>query len=172
MAIRNGDCEGAIVVASTTFFAAPTAIFRMQAGIGSASGRCATFSDNADGFLPSEGAAAIVIQRVKDASGPCYGRIRGSAVVQDGRSLGFSAPNPEAQVRLLKAGLKNAACNPDDVSYIEGEEPKGYHAADDVYSSFCSQHMALALLLETLWNSTRYKGSIHNRGPDHLWLAP
>ena len=121
MAIRNGDCEGAIVVASTTFFAAPTAVFRMQAGIGSPSGRCATFSDNADGFLPSEGAAAIVIQRSADVSGSYYASIRGTAVVQDGRSLGFSAPNPEAQVRLLQAGLKNAACAADDVSYIEGE---------------------------------------------------
>ncbi|KAF7798039.1 hypothetical protein EIP86_009251 [Pleurotus ostreatoroseus] len=119
MAVRNGDCEGAIVVASTTFFAAPTAVFRMQAGIGSPSGRCATFSDNADGFLPSEGAAAIVIQRSADISGSYYARIRGTAVVQDGRSLGFSAPNPEAQVRLLQAGLKNAACAADDVSYIE-----------------------------------------------------
>jgi acyl transferase domain-containing protein len=106
-------------MASVSFFDPSTAIYRKSAGIGSMSGRCATFSANADGFLPSEGVAAIVIQRKRDVKGPGLARIRASAVNQDGRSMGFAAPNPAAQARLLEMGLKRAGCTPDDISYFE-----------------------------------------------------
>ena len=83
------------------------------------SGRCATFSASADGFLPSEGVAAIVIQRKRDINGPSLARIRSTAINQDGRSMGFAAPNPAAQAKLLEMGLKRAGCTPDDISYLE-----------------------------------------------------
>ena len=119
LAIKNGDCEAAIVIAATTFFSPTTAIYRKSAGIGSVSGRCATFSASADGFLPSEGVAAIVIQRGHDAEGPSLARVRATAVNQDGRSMGFAAPNPAAQAKLLEMGLKRAGVTPDDISYME-----------------------------------------------------
>ncbi len=95
-------------------------MFRSYAGIASPLGRCATFSSDADGFLPSEGAAALVLQREADVSGPIYARIRATALAQDGRSQGFAAPNPDAQSRLLSTGLRKAGLTPDDVSYLEG----------------------------------------------------
>ncbi|KAA1472727.1 thiolase-like protein [Dentipellis sp. KUC8613] len=119
LAIKNGDCDGAIVIAGTTHFSAAGELFRSYAGIASKTGRCATFSQDANGFLPSEGAAAVVIQRVGDAVSQPYAKIRGSAVGQDGRSPNFFAPNASAQTALLQKALKNAGVHPNDISYFE-----------------------------------------------------
>ncbi|TFY50320.1 hypothetical protein EVG20_g11587, partial [Dentipellis fragilis] len=110
---------GAIVIAGTTHFSAAGEIFRSYAGIASKTGRCATFSQDANGFLPSEGAAAVVIQRAGDAVSSPYAKIRGSAVGQDGRSPNFFAPNASAQTALLQKALKNAGAHPNDISYFE-----------------------------------------------------
>ena len=61
-----------------------------------------------------------MIQKAKHSHGQIYAQIRGTAVVQDGRSLSFASPNPDAQVQLLERGLRNAKCEPHEVSYVEG----------------------------------------------------
>lgn len=120
-AIRNGDCEAAVVIAVTTHFYPAGAIFRSQNGIASANGKCTPFYDSADGFVPSEGAAAIVLQRSADAQVPAYGCIRATSVTQDGTSRGFFSPNPVAQRRLLDATLEKARCSPEDIMVLEGQ---------------------------------------------------
>jgi len=117
--IMNGDCEAALVISSTTHLSPAGPMFRREAGIASPSGKCATFSSDADGFLPSEGAVALVLQRMEDAKTPPYASIRASAIGQDGRSHGFTAPNVEAQARLLKEGLRRGKCHPNDISFFE-----------------------------------------------------
>ncbi|KIJ54123.1 hypothetical protein M422DRAFT_154033, partial [Sphaerobolus stellatus SS14] len=121
LAIRNGDCDAAIVIASTTHFHPSGALFRSQNGIVSPSGKCMPFSDMADGFVASEGAAAIVLQKASDplARGMTYGVVKATTVTQDGRSRGFYAPNPEAQKRLLETVLDKAGAGPNDISYLE-----------------------------------------------------
>ncbi|EPQ51410.1 hypothetical protein GLOTRDRAFT_49200 [Gloeophyllum trabeum ATCC 11539] len=119
--IEAGDCEAALVIAATTHLMPSAAIFRSRAGIGSRSGKCSTFSEDADGFLPSEACTAIFIQRRRDISVTPYARIRGTAVGQDGRSLGFTAPNAAAQADVLQKALTTSGCVPDDIYYYEGK---------------------------------------------------
>ena len=45
--------------------------------------------------------------------------VRGSAVNQDGRSNGLMAPNPAAQMAVLRAACANAGVQPRDVDYVE-----------------------------------------------------
>ena len=45
--------------------------------------------------------------------------VRGSAVNQDGRSNGLMAPNPAAQMAVLRAAYANAGVEPRDVDYVE-----------------------------------------------------
>jgi acyl transferase domain-containing protein len=120
MAIRNGDCDAAIVVAATTHLHPAGALFRAHNGIVSPTGICAPFSDRADGFVASEGAAAIVLQKAEDARTQPYGSIMASALTQDGTSRGFFAPNPTAQVRLLRKVLSKAAISAKQISFVEG----------------------------------------------------
>jgi phthiocerol/phenolphthiocerol synthesis type-I polyketide synthase A len=45
--------------------------------------------------------------------------VRGSAVNQDGRSNGLMAPNPAAQMAVLRAACSNAGVPPHEVDYVE-----------------------------------------------------
>ncbi|MBV8348061.1 MAG: type I polyketide synthase, partial [Mycolicibacterium sp.] len=45
--------------------------------------------------------------------------VRGSAVNQDGRSNGLMAPNPAAQMAVLRASYSNAGVPPHEVDYVE-----------------------------------------------------
>ncbi|KZV76664.1 hypothetical protein PENSPDRAFT_730994 [Peniophora sp. CONT] len=119
LAIRNEDCDAAIVIAATTHVDTASAAFRMKAGIASPSGRCLPFSQWADGFVPGEGTAAIVLQKYSKTSVEPYAVLRSSAIVQDGSSRGFTSPNPTAQKGLLKMALTRAGCSQDDVCFIE-----------------------------------------------------
>jgi acyl transferase domain-containing protein len=121
LSIRNGDCDAAIVIAATTHVDSAGTAFRMKAGIASPSGRCLPFSQWADGFVPGEGAAAIVLQKYSGTMEvEPYALLRSSAVVQDGASRGFMSPNPNAQKDLLRTALVRAGCSKDDVCFIEG----------------------------------------------------
>ena len=45
--------------------------------------------------------------------------VRGSAVNQDGRSNGLLAPNPAAQMAVLRSAYANAGVPPQEVDYVE-----------------------------------------------------
>ena len=85
-------------------------------------GRCKTFDARADGFVRAEGCGVVALKRLADAladGDPIRAVLRGSAVGHDGRSAGFTAPNPLAQARLFRAALAHAGLQPHEVSCIE-----------------------------------------------------
>lgn len=118
--MENGDCDAAIVIAATTHFHPVGAIFRAGHGLVSPSGKCNPFSEIADGFVASEGAAAVVLQKSNDVKVHPYAMLRMTGVGQDGASRGFFAPNLEAQKRLFRRTLANAGIQPRDISLVEG----------------------------------------------------
>jgi acyl transferase domain-containing protein len=74
-------------------------------------GRCKSFDAEANGFVRSEGAGAVILKPLTQAisdGDPIYAVIRGSAVNQDGRSNGLTAPNREAQEQVIRAAFAQA----------------------------------------------------------------
>ncbi|GAA1459528.1 polyketide synthase Pks13 [Williamsia maris] len=91
-------------------------------GVQAKNGRIKAFSADADGMIRSEGGGLVVLKRVADArrdGDTMLAIIAGSAVNSDGRSNGLPAPNPEAQVKVLRSAYRDAAIDPKDVDYIE-----------------------------------------------------
>ncbi|WP_173813976.1 sulfolipid-1 biosynthesis phthioceranic/hydroxyphthioceranic acid synthase [Mycobacterium rhizamassiliense] len=120
--LRGGDCDLAIA-AGVNLLLSP-AIFRSFDGAEALSptGQCKSFDAGADGFVRGEGCGAIVLKRVSDAvrdGDRVLAVIRGSAVNQDGRSNGLMAPNPSAQMAVLRAACTNAGVAPHQVDYVE-----------------------------------------------------
>ena len=120
--LRTGDCDLALA-AGVNLLLSP-AIFRSFDGADalSATGRCRTFDADADGFVRGEGCGAVVLKRVSDAvrdGDRVLAVVRGSAVNQDGRSNGLMAPNPAAQMAVLRAACANAGVSPHQVDYVE-----------------------------------------------------
>ncbi|HVK68394.1 MAG TPA: SDR family NAD(P)-dependent oxidoreductase, partial [Polyangium sp.] len=88
----------------------------------SPTGRCHTFSADADGIVRSDGCGVVVLKRLSDAQrdgDPILAVIRGSAVNQDGRSNGLTAPNGRAQETVIRRALAQAGVAPSAVSYVE-----------------------------------------------------
>jgi acyl transferase domain-containing protein/acyl carrier protein len=120
--LRTGD-SGLAIAAGVNLLISP-AIFRSfdEAGALSATGQCRSFDADADGFVRGEGCAAVVLKRLSDAvreGDRVLAVVRGSAVNQDGRSNGLMAPNPAAQMAVLRAACANAGLAPHQVDYVE-----------------------------------------------------
>ena len=88
----------------------------------SKTGQCHAFDASADGFVRGEGAGVAVLKRLSDAQRDgdrILAVIRGSAVNQDGRSNGLMAPNPAAQMAVLRSAYTAAGVEPREVDYVE-----------------------------------------------------
>ncbi|MEJ8307086.1 SDR family NAD(P)-dependent oxidoreductase [Saccharibacillus sacchari] len=85
-------------------------------------GRCHTFDEKANGFVPGEGSGAVLLKPLKNAvidGDHIYAVIDASALNNDGRTMGMTTPNPEAQILVIEEALKKGKVSPDTVSYIE-----------------------------------------------------
>ena len=120
--LRTGESDVALAGGVNVLLTpAPTRSFDV-AEVLSRSGGCHAFDASADGFVRSEGAAVVVLKRLSDAvrdGDRVLAVVRGSAVNQDGRSNGLMAPNPAAQMAVLRAAYADAGVDPHDVGYVE-----------------------------------------------------
>ena len=121
--VRAGDCElalagGVCVMGSPGFFIE----FSKQHAL-SDDGHCRPYSAHASGTVWAEGAAMFVLQRKSAAlrdGRRVLAEVRASAVNQDGRSAGLTAPSGAAQARLFRRALSQAGLRPDQVGMLEG----------------------------------------------------
>ena len=70
----------------------------------STDGLCYTFDARANGYVRGEGAALVFVKRLQQAiqdNDRIYAVIKGSAANHGGQASSLTAPNPEAQARLL-----------------------------------------------------------------------
>ncbi|MGC0421807.1 acyltransferase domain-containing protein [Embleya sp. AB8] len=85
-------------------------------------GRCKTFDARADGYVRGEGAGVVVLAPLSVALErelPVYCLLKGTSANNDGLSNGMTAPNPQAQERMLRAAYRRAGIAPALVDYIE-----------------------------------------------------
>ncbi len=120
--LRVGDSDVALA-AGVNLMLAPSVVRAFdQTGALSATGACHAFDADADGFIRGEGCGVVVLKRLNDAvrdGDRVLAVVRGSAVNQDGRSNGLLAPNPAAQMAVLRSAYANAGVAPQEVDYVE-----------------------------------------------------
>ena len=88
----------------------------------SPSGRSRPFHADADGLVPSAGAALVTLKRLADAERAgdrIFGVIRGIGLSNDGRQSGFLAPAVAGQTRAMSAALAQAGLSPSDIDYVD-----------------------------------------------------
>ena len=120
--LRTGDSHLAIAAGVNLLLSPAVTHSFDQAGAMSPTGGCHAFDASADGYVRGEGCGVVVLKRLSDAvrdGDRVLAVVRGSAVNQDGRSNGLMAPNPAAQIAVLRAACGNAGVPPGEVDYVE-----------------------------------------------------
>ncbi|RKH46227.1 type I polyketide synthase [Corallococcus sicarius] len=120
--LRGGEIDLAIVGGVNVILSADLPLAFSQAKMLSPSGRCKTFSAEADGYGRAEGVAVVVLRRVASealARHPVRCFIASTAINQDGRSNGIAAPNGASQIRVIRSALERAGLSPADIAYVE-----------------------------------------------------
>lgn len=121
LSLRSGECDTA-VVAGVNILASTTRYLAMEkAGMLSKDGKCYAFDKRANGMVPSEAVAVVVLKRLDKAerdNNSIYATIVGSGINYDGKTNGITAPSGQAQTRLLKDVYDRFKINPEDISYI------------------------------------------------------
>jgi polyketide synthase 12/epothilone polyketide synthase D len=120
--LRSRECDLALAGGVNLILSPDTMerLARIQAL--SPDGRCRTFDASANGFVRGEGSGLVVLKRLSDArrdGDRIWALIRGSAINQDGRSTGLTAPNVLAQQALLREALKSARVDAGAIGYVE-----------------------------------------------------
>jgi acyl transferase domain-containing protein/NAD(P)-dependent dehydrogenase (short-subunit alcohol dehydrogenase family)/acyl carrier protein len=126
-----------------------------QAGMLSRSGRCFTFDDRADGFVPGEGVGVVLLKRLSDAvrDGDSISAIvRGVGINQDGKTNGITAPSASSQAALAQSVYKRSKITPDSISFVEAHgtatklgDPIEVEALTNAFRHFTSRQEYCAL---------------------------
>lgn len=111
------------IVASANLLLTPESFVALsKLGSLSPNDTCKAFANDADGYVRGEGCGVVVLKRQSDAEKDNDNielLIKGSSVKHNGKSNGFTAPNPEIQIETIKEALKNANLTIDDIDYVE-----------------------------------------------------
>ncbi|MGW2220170.1 alpha/beta fold hydrolase [Nonomuraea sp. NPDC001684] len=121
-AIEDGECDAAIAGGVNLTLSPGLYIAFAKSGMISEDGVCKTFDERADGYGRGEGCGAVLLKPLRTAladGDQILAVIRGSAVNHGGRASSLTAPNPEAQARVLVDAYRKADVDPARVSYIE-----------------------------------------------------
>ncbi|WP_175959406.1 amino acid adenylation domain-containing protein [Burkholderia pyrrocinia] len=121
-AILSGDAELAFAGGVDVLLDEEVYVQFTRAGALSPTGRCRTFDRGADGFVPGEGCAVFLLKRLSHALADgdrIRAVIEASAINNDGRTMGLTTPNPDAQKDVIRTALARAARRPDEIGMVE-----------------------------------------------------
>lgn len=120
--IRNGESELAIAGGVNVMSHPAKYVQLSQDGFLSSDGRCRSFGAGGDGYVPGEGAGAVLLKPLRAARADgdrVHAVIRGSAVNAGGHTGGYTVPSPQAQSALIQDALETAGVGPREISYVE-----------------------------------------------------
>ena len=99
-----------------------THILTSQAGMLSPEGRCYTFDQRADGYVPGEGVGVVMLKRLGEAErdgDAIRGVIRGWGINQDGKTNGITAPSVQSQAALEGEVYEGFGIDPGTIGSVE-----------------------------------------------------
>ncbi|HEY2577794.1 MAG TPA: SDR family NAD(P)-dependent oxidoreductase [Streptosporangiaceae bacterium] len=85
-------------------------------------GRCRAFGSGGTGYVPGEGAGVVVLKPLHRALAEgdhIDAVIRGSSVNHNGRTSGYTVPDPAAQAKLIRDAIDRSGVPAASISYIE-----------------------------------------------------
>ena len=122
LSIRNGDCDVALAGGVNLQTAPVKYLALSKAQFMSTDGRCRSFGEGGDGYVPGEGIGAALLKPLSEAikdGDHIHGVIKGMALNHGGRTNGYTVPNQTAQTNVIGKALDRANWDPASIDYIE-----------------------------------------------------
>lgn len=88
----------------------------------STDGRCRSFGDGGDGYVPGEGVGAVLLKRLEDAERDgdhIYAVIQGSDLGHGAKTSGYTVPNADAQAEVIRNAFERSGVDVSRLSYVE-----------------------------------------------------
>jgi polyketide synthase PksN len=120
--VRRGESELAIAGGVNTSVHPHKDILLSPGGFAASDGRCRSFGEGGDGYVPGEGVGAVLLKPLAKAIADgdhVYAIVKASALNHDGKTNGYTVPNPKAQAELVLRALSQGGVAPDTINYIE-----------------------------------------------------
>ena len=152
LSLRSGECDTAIAAGVNLLLTPVPYIGMSQAGMLSENGKCYTFDKRANGMVPGEAVAVVLLKRLSRAEAegdPIYAVIKGSGINYDGKTNGITAPSGVSQTALLKAVYDQYRVDPGEIEYIITHgtgtklgDPVEINALNDAFKDYTSLQRA------------------------------
>jgi len=120
--LQSGEIEMAVAGGVNLSLHQNKFLILSEGGFASSKGRCESFGEGGEGYVPGEGVGAVLLKPLSRAIADgdrIYGVIKGTAVNHGGKTNGYTVPNPKAQTAVVKTAMKRAGVKAEDFSYIE-----------------------------------------------------
>lgn len=120
--IKSGESDIAVAGGVDVLLDSTPFLTLGAAKVLSPDGRCKTFDESANGIALGEGCGVVVLKRLRaaiDDGNKIYAVIEGSAINNDGNTMGITTPNPDAQKQLLELAIADAKVDAATISYVE-----------------------------------------------------
>jgi polyketide synthase PksN len=120
--LRHGGCDLAIAGGVNVSIHPNKYLALAQGEFVSSQGRCESFGEGGDGYVPGEGVGAVLLKPLPRAISDrdhIYGVITATAINHGGKTNGYSVPSPIAQAKVIAHALKQSGIAARNISYIE-----------------------------------------------------
>ncbi|MBB6249440.1 SDR family NAD(P)-dependent oxidoreductase, partial [Rhodanobacter sp. A1T4] len=120
--LRQGSCAVAVAGGVNLSVHPNKYLMLAQGKFVSGKGRCESFGEGGEGYVPGEGVGAVLLKPLAQAQADgdhIYGVIKASAINHGGKTNGYTVPNPNAQAKLIERALREGGVDARAVSYIE-----------------------------------------------------
>lgn len=121
-ALWLGEADMMIAGGVTLYLTEIPHVFMSGAGMLSPTGRERAFDAAADGIVPGEGCAVVVLKPLTQAQAdgdPIHAVIRATGINSDGRTNGITAPSGQSQARLIGDTYARFGIDPATIDYVE-----------------------------------------------------
>lgn len=120
--LRRQNCQLAFAGGVNLYLHPSTYVQMCALRMLSKDGKCKAFGKGGNGFVPGEGVGVVLLKPLSAAirdRDNIYAIIRASHVNHDGKTNGYTVPNPKAQADLIRQTLNKAGVDARSISYIE-----------------------------------------------------
>ncbi|MCB0212914.1 MAG: SDR family NAD(P)-dependent oxidoreductase [Anaerolineae bacterium] len=120
--IKRGECAAALAGGVNVSIHPNKYLQLSQGNFAASDGRCRSFGEGGDGYVPGEGVGAVLLKPLSQAEtdgDQIYGVIKGSSVNHGGKTHGYTVPNPRAQGELIADALSKSGVEAETISYVE-----------------------------------------------------